>query len=528
MNPVELSIFANRIEAVCDEMGAALKRAAFSPNIRDRMDYSCAVFDAGGQLCAQAAHIPVHLGSMAYAMRDIVRTVDWAEGDMIILNDPFMGGTHLPDVSVVAPVFVDGSLLGFVANRAHHADIGADTPGSMPLSTTLNEEGLVIRPQKLVEHFRVNAVRLDALMTALRNPDESRGDFSAQIAANRRGHDRLVELIFRLGAASYNEALDALNVYAEQLADASFTAIPDGEYRFSDVLDDDGLGRADIAIKVCIRVRGGQVVVDFNGTEQQVAGNVNCPLSVTAAAVYYVFRCLLPAQAPACAGSFRPITIKAPTGSLLNAQTPAAVAAGNVETSTRIVDVLLGALAQAVPGQIPAASHGSMNNLSMGSAGDCETPAWDYYETIGGGMGASSISDGLDGVQTHMTNTLNTPVESLEMSFPVRVNRYQIRRGSGGSGNHVGGDGLVREFEFLSPAQVTILSERRFHKPWGLCSGGAGAAGLNALNGKPLGAKQCFTVGTGDRLVIETPGGGGWGGETVARGEWRVAGNDVG
>ncbi len=511
MNPVELSIFANRIEAICDEMGAALQRAAFSPNIRDRLDYSCAVFDTNGELCAQAAHIPVHLGSMAFAMRSIVEAVAWRDGDMIILNDPYMGGTHLPDVTVIAPVFIEDQLLGFVANRAHHADIGAEQPGSMPLSSNLQEEGLVIRPQKLVEQHRINEAQLDRLMASLRNPVESKGDFSAQIAANRRGYRRLIELIRQMGTQQYTRALEALNKYAEQLAISSLHAIPDGDYRFSDVLDDDGLGRTDIQIRACIIVKQGAVAVDFTGTSRQVGGNVNCPISVTAAAVYYVFRCLLPPQAPACAGSFRPISIRAEEGGLLNATYPAAVAAGNVETSTRVVDVVLGALAQAIPGMVPAASHGSMNNLAMGSSGDHQGPSWDYYETIGGGMGASAAANGLDAVQTHMTNTLNTPIESLEMAFPVRVNRYQIRRGSGGKGTHTGGSGIVRELELLRPANATLLTERRSHAPWGLHGAGNGEAGINRLNQKTIKAKDNISLQPGDILTIETAGGGGWG-----------------
>ncbi len=511
MNPVELSIFANRIEAVCDEMGAALQRAAFSPNIRDRLDYSCAVFDASGELCAQAAHIPVHLGSMAFAMRGIVEGIDWQDGDMVILNDPYMGGTHLPDVTLIAPVFMDKKLLGFVTNRAHHADIGAEQPGSMPLSTSLEEEGLVIKPQKLVEHHRINETRLNQLMKSMRNPAESRGDFSAQIAANRRGHNRLLELIQQMGAKQYCKALAALNNYAEQLAFASFNAIPGGDYHFSDVLDDDGLGHVDIKIKAGIVVKQGKVDVDFSGSSSQVRGNVNCPVSVTAAAVYYVFRCLLPPQAPACAGSFRPISITAESGSLLNAVYPAAVAAGNVETSTRVVDAVLGALAQAIPEKIPAASHGSMNNLAMGSSFSEKGQAWDYYETIGGGMGANSVSDGLDAVQTHMTNTLNTPIESLEMAFPIRVNRYQVRKDSGGKGIHTGGAGIVREFEFLQAADATLLSERRTHAPWGLHGGHCGESGYNMLNQRKIKAKHNFVVEAGDILTIATAGGGGWG-----------------
>ena len=509
MNSVELSIFANRIDAVCDEMGAALQRAAFSPNIRDRLDFSCAVFDANGELCAQAAHIPVHLGSMAYAMSSIVSSINWKDGDMVILNDPYMGGTHLPDVTVIAAVFFEEKLQGFVTNRAHHADIGSENPGSMPLSGSLQEEGLIISPTRLVEQGEVISSQLDELMSTMRNPAESAGDFNAQIAANRLGHTRLVELIKQMGLVSYQNALRALNDYAEQLALASFCKIRDGEYRFSDVLDDDGLGNEDIVIEVCINVKSGKISVDFSGTAQQVSGNVNCPLSVTAAAVFYVFRCLLPAQAPACSGSFRPISITAEKGSLLNARFPAAVAAGNVETSTRIVDVLLGALADALPGEIPAASHGSMNNLAMGSTGDDGTQSWDYYETIGGGMGANEESDGLDAVQTHMTNTLNTPIESLEMNYPLRVSRYQVRGDSGGQGQQKGGHGIIREYEFLSPTRITLLTERRSHPPWGLNKAKPAACGENILNGKKLSSKVSLGMKPGDCLTIKTAGGGG-------------------
>jgi len=509
MNSIELSIFSNRIDAVCEEMGAALQRAAFSPNIRDRLDFSCAVFDAEGELCAQAAHIPVHLGSMAYAMADIVQTIEWQHGDMVILNDPYMGGTHLPDVTVIMPVYIDGILQGFVVNRAHHADIGAETPGSMPLSSCLQDEGLIISPIRLVAQGEVDSTRLGEIMAAMRNPAESEGDFNAQIAANRLGQTRLVELIHQMGTAAYQSALRALNDYAEQLALSSFSQIRDGQYCFSDVLDDDGLGNENIVINACIKVESGKIHVDFSGTAQQVTGNVNCPLSVTAAAVFYVFRCLLPAQAPACAGSFRPINIAAEKGSLLNAEYPAAVAAGNVETSTRIVDVILGALAKIIPEKIPAASYGTMNNLAMGST----EYGWDYYETIGGGTGATSESDGLDAVQAHMTNTLNTPIESLEMNYPVRINRYQLREHSGGKGKHTGGNGIVREYQFLQAAEFTLLTERRTNQPWGLRQGardeGLGArVGCNWLNGDLLPGKVSVKVMEGDILRIETPGGG--------------------
>lgn len=509
MDPIALSIFSSRIEAVCDEMGAVLKRAAFSPNIKDRLDYSCAVFDAGGELCAQAAHIPVHLGSMAYAMRDIVHRLSWEEGDMVVVNDPYLGGTHLPDVTLISPVFVTGDLLGFVANRAHHADIGASTPGSMPISASLEEEGLILPPSHLYRRGQLQQSVMDSILGAMQNPRDSRGDFAAQASANQAGVARLQQLIEQLGTQSYVQGLEALNDYGERLARASLETIPDGVYRFRDLMDDDGQGGVDIPIEVAVTVKGGDIEVDFAGTADQVAGNINCPLSVAAAGVYYVFRCLMPEQTPACAGSFRPIRLQAPQGCLLNATRPAAVAAGNVETSTRVVDAVMGALAQALPERIPAASHGSMNNLAMGASGP--DGGWSYYETIGGGMGAGATGGGVHAVQTHMTNTLNTPVESLEMHYPLRIERYAIRRGSGGAGQHPGGDGIIRQYTFLSPTTVTLLTERRRHAPWGLEGGGDGEMGINRLGAHPVAGKVSFQASAGDSLTIETPGGGGWG-----------------
>ncbi len=509
MDPIALSIFASRLEAVCDEMGVVLRNAAFSPNIRDRLDFSCAVFDARGELCAQAAHIPVHLGSMAFAMAQIVSRVDWASGDMVVLNDPYLGGTHLPDVTLIAPLYQAGRLVAFVVNRAHHADIGAQTPGSMPVSQSLDEEGRIIAPEKLVRGGQTQRHLLQQITGTNRNPSESEGDFAAQISANRSGLERLGKLVDEWGYDGFVSGLQALNDYGERLAAQALRAIPPGRYRFEDLMDDDGQGNRDIPIRVLLDVTPEQVRVDFNGTAGQVAGNINCPLSVAAAAVYYVFRCLMPAQTPACAGTFRRISLHAPEGSLLNARRPAAVAAGNVETSTRVVDVILGALAQAMPEAIAAASQGSMNNLAMGS--DRPGMRWDYYETIGGGMGAGALGGGLSGVQTHMTNTLNTPIEVIEARYPLRIGRYALRRASGGSGQRRGGNGVIREYEFLAPAQVTLLTERRQHQPWGIAGGENAVTGVNRLNDRVLPPKVSFDVDAGDRLCVETPGGGGWG-----------------
>ncbi len=520
MNPIQLSLFVSRLTAVCDEMAAVLRNAALSPNIRDRLDFSCAVFDAGGALCAQAAHIPVHLGSMAYAMADLVARFDWAEGDMVIVNDPFLGGTHLPDVTVIAPVFVPAAgdatppaLVGFVANRAHHADIGASTPGSMPISGRLEEEGVIIPPQRLVCAGAVDDAVLSAITARMRNPDHALGDVFAQMAANRAGRARVAELAAAAGLEAFRDGLRTMNDYGERLARQTVLAIPDGCYGFEDVLDDDGKGRVDIPLRLTLTIAADQARCDFTGTASQVAGNVNCPLAVAAAAVFYCFRCLMPPETPACAGALRPITVDAPAGCLVHARRPAAVAAGNVETSSRVVDLVLGALAQAENaqwhGRIPAASHGSMNNLALGGMRD--GAPWDYYETIGGGMGAGAGGGGLSGVQTHMTNTLNTPIEVIESRFPLRVTRYAIRNGSGGAGGRTGGDGLIRELECLAPAHATFIGERRRHAPWGLKGGRPGARGDQWLNDRPLPGKVALELAPGDRLRIETAGGGGYG-----------------
>lgn len=503
LDPVKLGLFVSRMEAVCEEMGAVLQRAAFSPNIKDRLDFSCAIFDAQGALCAQAAHIPVHLGSMAYAMADIVSACDWGEGDMVVLNDPFLGGTHLPDVTVIAPYFYRGELQAFVVNRAHHADIGGSTPGSMPLSQSLDEEGVVIPPS----HLQRGGVLQGELLDSWFGPGEH-GDFIAQISANRCGLARLAEVVEAL-PVPFAAAVAQLQSYAEQLSRARLAELPSGEFHFTDLMDDDGFGHCDLPIVVNLRLGGGAANVDFSGTADQVAGNINCPRSVAAAAVYYAFRCLMPRDAPVCAGLFRPIALRVPEGCLLNARRPAAVAAGNVETSMRACDAVLGALAQALPEAIPAAAHGSMNNVAMGSlAGQ----PWHYYETLAGGSGGHAQGAGLNAVQCHMTNTLNTPVESLEMHYPLRIQRYSLRQNSGGEGLHSGGDGLIREFEFLAPARFTLLTERRRIAPWGLTGGGSGRCGENRLNGQTLPGKVSANAEPGDRLSIATPGGGAWGG----------------
>lgn len=509
VDSIELSLFANRIAAVCDQMGAVLARAAFSPNIRDRLDFSCAVFDASGRLSAQAAHIPVHLGSMAYAMAGIVAAREWAPGEMIALNDPFMGGTHLPDVTVIAPLFVGGELIAFAANRAHHSDIGAESPGSMPLSSRLEEEGVVIPPTRLMIDDELDEAQFAQLIAPMRNTTIARGDFSAQISANRLGLQRLRGLIDSHGTDGFRQCLAAYNEYARRLAGSALACVPDGTYHCTDYLDDDGQGNTDLPITCTITADKGHMHVDFAGSSGQTEGNVNCPLSVTAAGALYAFRCLMPEAVPGCAGAFHDIALTAPKGSLLNASRPAAVAAGNVETSQRVVDAVLGALAKALPERIPAASHGGMNNLAMGWH---DTDAnWDYYETMGGGLGGGPERAGASAVQAHMTNTRNTPIEVLEMNFPLRVRRYAIRTGTGGAGLHPGGDGIERELEFLGPARYTLLTERRWQSPWGLCGGSCGVRGDNLLNGQRLPPKCQGQVNAGDRLSLRSPGGGGWG-----------------
>lgn len=503
------SLFAARLQAVCDEMGACLRRAALSPNIKDRLDFSCAVFDADGRLCAQAAHIPVHLGSMAYAMQGVVRDIDWQPGDMVVVNDPFLGGTHLPDVTLIAPLFDGGRLIAFVANRAHHADIGCARPGSMPWSRTLDEEGLVIRPTRLMSAGRENPALLSRLRAGLRNPRSTLADFAAQRSANLRGLERLAVLSSALAPQSLADLFAAINDYAELMAGRALARLAPGHYSARDVLDGDARTAREITLAVAIDVGPTELRIDFAGTSPQVESNVNCPLSVTAAAVYYVLHCLMPPGTPACAGSLRPVVLQAPPGCLVHAQPPAAVAAGNVETSQRLVDVLLRALTPAAPALIPAASAGTMNNVAMGST-DPRQP-WDYYETLGGGGGASSRGRGLDARHTHMTNTLNTPVEIFESNYPARITRYAIRSGSGGRGRHRGGHGLVREYEFLAPTAVTLLTDRRQHAPWGAAGGEPGARGRNTLNGHELPGRVELEAGPGDRLLLETPGGGGWG-----------------
>jgi N-methylhydantoinase B len=515
LDPVALEIAQHRLAGIAEEMGVVLGRTALSPNIKERRDYSCAVFDARGKLAAQAAHIPVHLGSTPLSVEAALAAVPIGPEDVVMLNDPFAGGTHLPDVTCVAPVFRPGARrpIAYVANRAHHADIGGMSPGSMPLATEIFQEGLRLPPLHLVRGGRIARDVLALFLANTRVATEREGDLMAQWAALRVGAARLRELAERDGVARLAAQMSALQDYSAALMRAALRALPAGTWRASDVLDDDGVGAERLAIRVAITIGGGRARVDFTGTDRQTRGPVNANLAVTRSAVLYVFTALAPERIPPSDGLARPLAVVAPAGSLVNALFPAAVAGGNVETSQRIVDVLLRALAHAAPDRIPAASAGSMSNLALGGTG----PRGDfaYYETLAGGAGAGPGGDGLSAVHTHMTNTMNTPVEALEAYYPMRVRRYAVRRGSGGAGRHRGGDGVIREIELLAPAQVTILADRRTVAPWGLAGGAPGRPGRDRLftggRWRHLPGKATVAVEPGDRIRVETPGGGGFG-----------------
>lgn len=512
-NPIALSLFASRVSAICEEMGAVLSRTAVSPNIRDRLDYSCALFAANGDLIAQATHIPVHLGSMAYAMTELAASRVWCEGDVMILNDPFAGGTHLPDVTIIAALVEDDRLLGFAASRAHYADIGSAAPGSMPVSDQLEQEGVLITPRLVYAQGDYQPQAMAALYAAVGDQHRVEADFKAQLGACRTGCKRLQQLIIQSSRPGFEQLLTALNDYAERITRHMLSTIPDGEYTFTDVMDSDGFAAQNVAIRVTLHVQDDQILADFSATDAQVPGNINCPLSVTAAGMYYVVRCVLPDYTPTCAGVLRALQLHTVPGTLVHAIGPAAVAAGNVETSMRIVDVLCGALQQAVPDIIPAASQGTMNNVAMGGVTESADGVhhWSYYETLAGGCGAAPDHDGQSAVHSHMTNTLNTPIEVLETEYPLQMQRYALRNGSGGLGKYSGGDGIIREYQLLAPTIVSLIHERRNHQPWGLNSGAPGKAGQNRLNGQLLDGKVSFEAATGDVLTIETPGGGGWG-----------------
>ena len=513
VDPARLAVWNALLASVAEEMGATLWRTGHSPNIRERRDFSCAVFDADGGMTAQAAHIPVHLGAMPEAVAAVAALAPWSEGDVAIVNDPYLGGTHLPDVTLVAPVFASGELIGFVANRAHHADIGGMAAGSMPVATELYQEGVIIPPLKLREGGRLNEALLALILRNVRTPAERRGDFDAQLGALETGAARLGALARRYRNAELARWMRELTDYAERLTRSVLSGVPDGSYEAADVME--GADGSLLPVRVRVAVAGDAITVDFAGSADEQAASINAVAAVTRSAVAYCVRCLLPPEAPSNAGVFRPIAVALPEASIVNARPQRAVSAGNVETSQRITDVVLAALAQALPEGMPAASAGTMSNFTFGGVRPDGEP-FAYYETVPGGAGAGPRGEGESGIQTHMTNTASTPVESIESAFPVRVRRFELRPESGGAGRHRGGDGVVREIEFLAAADVSLIGDRRVTGPPGERGGETAAHGENALihadgEREPLAGQQQARVAPGDRIEVRTPGGGGWG-----------------
>lgn len=547
-DPITLEIYRALYTSVAEEMGIALRRTAFSPNIKERRDYSCAVFDSDGRVIAQGDHMPVHLGSMPMAVASALREIDLQPGDVVALNDPFAGGTHLPDVTLVMGVWAKMGERGekgkrgrreakmdngrkplfsvspfpfaplplfYVANRAHHADIGGATPGSMGLATDIYGEGLCIPPVRLVRKGELDEDMMRLILANVRSHNERRGDFQAQIGSLRTGATRLLEIVERRGEREAAEYSRHLIEYSARLMRQVIASIPNGGYEAVDALDDDGVSDREVPIKVSITINGEQALVDFTGSAPQVAGPINAVEAITISAVSYVFRCLLEGDVPASAGLMSPIKVIAPPGTVVNAVHPASVAGGNVETSQRIVDVLFKALARALPNKIPAASQGTMNNLTIGGLDQRSASEFSYYETVAGGMGARPDQDGMSAVHTHMTNSLNTPAEALEYAYPLRVREYRIRKGSGGKGKQNGGDGVVREIETLAAARMSLLADRRRRRPYGLGGGEDGKPGSAAIISdgrvRKIGSKGSWELDAGDRVRIETPGGGGFG-----------------
>ncbi|CAN5660236.1 hydantoinase B/oxoprolinase family protein [soil metagenome] len=515
---IEFEVFKNLFVSVAEEMGVTLCRTAFSPNIKERLDYSCAVYDAAGQTIAQGDHMPVHLGAMPLSVRAAIDHGPMDAGDIIVLNDPFRGGTHLPDITLVSPVYLrkdDATPSYYVANRAHHSDVGGMTPGSMPLAREVYQEGLIIPPVKLARRGDIVADVMALILANVRTPEEREGDLTAQIAANTVGELRLRSIVKKYGAGTVAGYAEALQDYTERVVRGTIRTIPSGEYTFEDHLDDDGFGQRAIAIRVRIQILDDSAIVDFTGSDPQAVGGVNANFAMTLSATLYAFRCLVTEDVLYNAGVSRPLRVIAPEGTIVNAVRPAAVAAGNVETSQRITDVLFGALAKAVPNRIPAASQGTMNNVTLGGIDPRTSQPFAYYETIGGGMGGRPGLSGLSGVHTHMSNTRNTPVEAIEHYLPVRIQQYGLRPGSGGRGAFSGGEGIVREYEMLTDTAVTVLSERRLSEPYGAARGEPGKAGRNTvIRGdaeEVVGGKVSLNLRAGDRLRIESPGGGGYG-----------------
>ena len=536
-DPVQVEVWRHLLAAVAEEMGVTLERTAYSPNIKERLDHSCALFDAEGRLLAQAAHIPVHLGAMPLMIQSLRSRLDWQPGSMWLCNDPRCGGTHLPDITLIAPVYGRDKekgisdknnpslsltpyplpLLGFVASRAHHADVGGLSPGSLPLSTEAFHEGIIIPPLLLVENGEVRQDALELVCANSRTPDERRGDLSAQIAANETGIRRFRALMEAHGAETFGLRVGENIAYAAQAVRAAIQTLPPGVYEAEDVLDDDGAGSVDILIRVAMTVQAdGGICFDFTGSAGQARGSLNATLAITRSACYYAVRCLVEEEIPTNEGCFAPVEVIAPLGSIVNARFPAAVAAGNVETSQRIVDVLLRALAQAAPERIPAASQGTMNNLTIGGFDVERQQPFAYYETIAGGAGASPLGAGMSAIHTHMTNTRNTPVEAFETHYPMRVESYALAENTGGEGEHAGGMGIIRQIRLLEDCRVSLLTERRVHPPFGAHGGSPGQRGQNRLETpgqaeQILPGKWSADCPADSLLTLRTPGGGGWG-----------------
>ncbi len=526
MDPVTLEVFRHLFTALAEEMGASLRRASFSPNIKERRDYSCALFNPAGVAVALGDHMPVHLGAMPMSVEAALREIGRLDpGDVVILNDPFRGGTHLPDITLIGPVHWTGTateeplLLGYVASRAHHSDVGGMSPGSMPLAVEIFQEGLRIPPVRLFRRGVRNEDLWATLLANVRTPVERSGDLDAQLAALHTGRTRLLEMAERRGVETVLTAMDELIAYADRLLEAGLRRIPAGRYEAEDVMDDDGFGSGPVPIRVALEVGEGRARVDFTGTAPQTRGGINAVAAITASATRYVFRCvveaLLETPLPAGGGSMSAVELVLPPRSLVNAAPPASVAGGNVEASQRITDVLLQAFGQALPDLVPALSQGTMNNTTVGGIDPRTGEGFAYYETVGGGMGAGPSGPGLSGVHCHMSNSLNTPIEALEHAYPFRVVRYALRRGSGGRGLHPGGDGLRRDVQLLTDARVTLLTERRLRAPRGVRGGEDGAPGENVLirdgREEPLPGKVTFDARAGDVVSVRSPGGGGWG-----------------
>ncbi len=519
-SPIELAIFQSSVHSIAEEMGAALRRTAISPNIKERRDYSCALFDSRERVIAMGDHMPVHLGAMPMSVKAVVNSMTLEEGDVAILNDPYAGGTHLPDITLVLPIFIEGSdkPAFYAASRAHHADVGGMYAGSMGPAQEIYQEGIRIPPVYLIRKGAMCQDILALLLANVRTPIEREGDLAAQIGACRVGERRIKEVVAKYGLNKVNNLVEELLSYSERLMRAQLRKMPAGVFKAEDYLDSDGVSDDPIRIAVAIRFNpsAGSAEIDFEGSSPQVRGSVNAVFPITYSACFYMLRCLLAEDAPATAGLMNSVTISAPKGTIVNAHLPAPVAGGNVETSQRIVDALLRALAQAAPDRVPAASYGTMSNLTVGGVDHRTNAPFTYYETTAGGMGARPGMDGIDGIHCHMTNSLNTPIEALEYAYPFRVRSYKYRRGSGGAGEFRGGDGLVREIELLVPAQVTFLCDRRKFSPYGLAGGEAGATGRTLLIGPDgdvteLPAKGTLMVRENDLIHMETPGGGGWG-----------------